>query len=77
MLPHLPQVKIVNADNGIIVQRSDFVTVRGVGISVQRPRWIGGAAECTAEGGMAPVLDASPAAFTFLAERGVAGHSLC
>ncbi|KAL4458886.1 hypothetical protein ABPG75_013751 [Micractinium tetrahymenae] len=32
-------VKIVNADNGIIVQRSDFVTVRDVDISVQRPRW--------------------------------------
>lgn len=32
-------VKIVNADNGVIVQRSDFVTVRSVSLSVQRPRW--------------------------------------
>lgn len=38
LLPHLSQVKIVNADNGVIVQRSDFVTVRSVSLSVQRPR---------------------------------------
>ena len=32
-------VKIINSDNSISVQRSDFVTVTGVTVSVEKPRW--------------------------------------
>jgi hypothetical protein len=32
-------VKIVNSDNSITVERSDFVTVAGVTVSVDKPRW--------------------------------------
>jgi hypothetical protein len=32
-------VKIINSDNSVSVERSDFVTVSGVTVSVDKPRW--------------------------------------
>jgi hypothetical protein len=37
--PPLPQVDIINADNGIFISGSDFVSVRYVGIKVESARW--------------------------------------
>lgn len=33
------QIRIINADNGIVVTQSDFVSVRSVSLVVERPRW--------------------------------------
>ncbi|EFN53344.1 hypothetical protein CHLNCDRAFT_137072 [Chlorella variabilis] len=32
-------IRIINADNGIVVTQSDFVSVRSVSLVVERPRW--------------------------------------
>lgn len=37
--PLSQQIKVVNADSGIMVHKSDFVTVSNIAVTVEKPRW--------------------------------------